>query len=336
MAPGLSLVQDNLDDLSEPVGERHAPWPFGFGNWLTRAAITGLAAVAQTVAGANEDAARRQMRRYLQQHPEVERLVPALLDRGDPDGREFALRFALMGESPALLAALRDFAVSQRGPDALRQQALQAAREAELIAPGLVRVWAQGEWRDVLLISFEVHEDQLAEHPPEVEAWHAQALEAFHAGKPKDAERLLQQALAVQPDHPSLLNNLASAYEAQGRRKESEALLRHNYAEHPDYLFARIGMARLAIRDRRLDEARDLLQPLLSQERFHQSEFAALANAEIELFMAEGNPDAARSWLDLWASGDPEHPAIEQWRKHLNPAGWRSWLLGQRSKAKQR
>jgi predicted Zn-dependent protease len=323
MAPGLTLAAENLDDLGEPVGERHAPWPFAFGNWLTIQTIGDLTAAVQTAAErGNEEAVSRGMRRFLRQHPEVAALVPLLLDRGDPQGREFALRVAALLRTPELLAALRDFALGQRGPDAMRQEAGQMAREAGLMPTGLVRFWSQGEWRDVMMLSFEIHEEGLQRHPPQVEEWHGQALEALNEGDAKRGEELLQKALAVQPDDPSLLNNLATAYELQGRNKEAEALVHRLFDLHPDYFFARIGVARLATRERQLDRAKDLLQPLVAQERYHISEFRGLCQAQAEVHQAEGNPDAARSWIDLWASVDPDHPGIAQWRRSLSRPGW--------------
>jgi ABC-type nitrate/sulfonate/bicarbonate transport system substrate-binding protein/tetratricopeptide (TPR) repeat protein len=272
-APGHTLAALNLDDLHAPVGERHAPWPFSFGNWLSRQTIGDLAATVQTAAErGNEEAVRRGLRRFLRQHPEVAALVPLLLDRGDLEAREFALRVASLLRTPELLAALREFALGQRGPDAMRQEAAQVAREAGLMPTGLVRFWSQGEWRDVMMLTFEISEEPLHRHPPRVEAWHAEALEALRAGDAERAEGLLQQALAVLPDDPSLLNNLGSAYEMLGRGDEARAMLRRLFEEHPDYFFARIGIARLAIHERQFAQARELLQPLMEQGRYHISE----------------------------------------------------------------
>ncbi|HZR98314.1 MAG TPA: tetratricopeptide repeat protein [Chloroflexota bacterium] len=322
-APGLEIARSNLDDLDAPVDERHAPWPFPFYNWISRQGFNELMALVQSAAQRNdEEATRRAARRFLRQHPEITALVPLLLDRGDPAGREFALRLATLVRTPELLAALRDFALGQRGPTAMRQEAARAASEGGMMPAGMVRFWVQGEWREVLFLNYEIHEEQLHRHPPQVEEWHEEAVEALRAGDGKRAEQLLQQALAVVPGDPSLLNNLASALDVQGRRKEAMALLQRIFEEHPDYFFARIGMARLAVQERQFDRARELLQPLMEQRRLHRSEFDALCAANVELYYAEGHRDGARSWVDLWASVNPDHPGIARWRATLTRPGW--------------
>ena len=69
-------------------------------------------------------------------------------------------------------------------------------------------------------------------------------------------------------------------------------------------------MARIDAEDGRLAEARKLLEPLIAQEKFHISEFAALCAAEAEILLAEGEPASARTWVDLLASIEPDHPSV--------------------------
>lgn len=257
--------------------------------------------------------------------------MPLLLDRGDPHGREFALRVALMSETPEMLAALRDFALSQRGPDDLRHQAARAASEAGLLPPGPTRMWIEGEWREILLLGFELHDEPVVHHKPETERRLMNIMEALGDGDGKEAERLLERAIEIEPDAPDLLNNLAFAYGLQGRVQEAEALVRQVHQRHPDYAFARIGLARQCISRRQLDEARSLLEPLLSRKRFNFKEFAAFCNAQVELFSAEDKRDGVRSWLDMWASVDPDNPDIASQRRRLEGHSLRLWPFGRRT-----
>ncbi|MBI3973512.1 MAG: tetratricopeptide repeat protein [Chloroflexi bacterium] len=316
--PGFDFARDNLADLHKPPGERHAPWPYPLQNWMPPQTLGELAAAVERPIGRQDDSTiTREVRRYVRKHPEFAALIPPLLDRGDPLGRAFALRTAMLAETPELLAALHDFALSQRGPDALRQEAAQAAMQAGLLEPGTVRLWLQGEWRDVLLFGFEIHGEPVQRHTPKAEALFRQASEALRAGQPERAETLFQQALTHEPDSPAILNNLAAAYSYQGRQHEAEALLREIHQRHPDYPFARIGLARIDITRGQLDQARRLIEPLLSRKRLHFSEFAALCGVEIELAEAEGNREAARSWLDLLRGAYPDHALIPEFERRL-------------------
>jgi tetratricopeptide (TPR) repeat protein len=332
LAPGLDLAQANLADLRQPVGKRHAPWAFGFANWVLPPAVRELVTLVEPASRrGTERAVTQAVRRYLHQHPEIVDLVPLLFDRGDPQARDFALRIALIAETPEMLAALRDFALSQRGPDEMRHQAARAASEAGLLPSGPVRLWLKGEWRELLLMGFELHSDSIWQHQPQVEKWLAKATLALKREDPDQAERLLKQALELEPDAPDVLNNLAAAYEQQGRSQEGENLVRQIHQRHPDYVFARTSLAQLCVSRGELDEAKALLDPLFSRRRFHISEFAAFCTAQIELLLAQDNLDAARSWLDMWATADPDNPALDQWRRRLGKPGWRQRLFGRRA-----
>jgi len=332
LSPGLELARDNLSDLRKPVGERHAPWPFNFPDWVTQKAIDDLGRhLEPAFQRGEEEAVTRAARRYLRQHPEIVSLAPLLLDRGDPMGREFALHVARSAGTPEMQAALRDFALSQRGPDEMRHEAARVASEAGLLPPGPARLWMQGEWREILLMAFELHDEPDPEHKPQVEQWLAEATLALQRREADEAERLLKQALEIEPDVPALLNNLAAAYELQGRSREAVAIVRQLHQRHPDYVFARTSMAQLCVRRGEIDKAEALLKPLLTRQRFHFSEFAAFCVAQIHLFLAQDNLDAARSWLDMWATADPDHHAIAEWRRRLAKPKRRRRIFGQRT-----
>jgi tetratricopeptide (TPR) repeat protein len=209
-------------------------------------------------------------------------------------------------------------------------QAANAACEAGLIPAGPTRLWVQGEWRELLLLGFELHGESTGAHSPPVERLAAEAMEALYEGDGERAERLLKQGLEKEPDAVDLMNNLANAYNLQGRHDEAEALIRQIYERYPDYFFGRVNVAQQHIQNGELERARELLTPLLSQRRLHFSEFAALCMAEMNLFLAEGNREGARRWLELWESMDPEHPQLPEWRDRVRERSWTERLFGRR------
>lgn len=166
-------------------------------------------------------------------------------------------------------------------------------------------------WR---LCSFELHGEAIDPHSAPVSECQYEAVEALRRGDGRTAEKSLARALAIEPDAPDLLNNLAAAYELQGRREESSDLVRQIHQRNPNYLFGRTNLAHLCIRSGQLEEARNLVAPLLSRRRFHFSEFAAMCAAQIHMALAEGNVDGARSWFQMWSEVDPDHPGLAQWR----------------------
>ncbi|MCZ7669772.1 MAG: tetratricopeptide repeat protein [Chloroflexi bacterium] len=75
-------------------------------------------------------------------------------------------------------------------------------------------------------------------------------------------------------------------YERQGHLQETRDLIEDTHARFPDYLFARIGLARLLTQEKRLEEARELIKPILSLPQLHISEFRALARAQMDIALA--------------------------------------------------
>lgn len=313
--PHLTVARENLDDLRKPVGERQGPWALTLDNFISReTANEFLTANENRSRGESEaDAARH----FLERHPRLETLVPSLLDRGDPAGRQFAIMLAKLVQSASLLEALREFALGQRGSDRLRVEAADFLCNQGVLPRGQVRLWHQGQWRELLLMSFDVHDEPEHNHAAQVEELAVQAIEALQANEPVRAETLLRRALEFEPDAPDLVNNLAGALALQRRTPEAYSLLRENHRRHPDYFFGRTEMAKLKTHDGDLEQGRALLEPLLAIRRLHHTEFAALCSAQIEVAMAENKNEGARSWLAMWERMDPNAPGIKVYAARL-------------------
>jgi tetratricopeptide (TPR) repeat protein len=312
-----------MADLRKPVGERHAPWAYPFQNWVTPPMVRDLGTqLAPALQGGGDESITPATRSYLERHPAIARLVPLWLDRGDPQAREMGLLLAQFAKTPEQLEALRDFALGQRGPDRMRHKAATIASEAGLIPSGDVRMWLQGEWREVMLFGFELDDEPISELAPGIEPLLEQALEALRQGTGAEAEPLLRQALEIDPDEPSVLNNLAIAYEQQGRKEEADAVVRQVFEQHPENVVSRSAMSRLLVQQGELDQAETLLRPLFEQKRFHPAAFGAFCNVQIELYLARGRRESALSWLGMWADVDPDQPAVRYWQRRLNRPTW--------------
>lgn len=326
-SPGSALAQENLHDLKLPIGQRHAPWSFHMGDWIMKKAIDDLVATLQTMTKSSTDdlLVQKATQTFLTNHPEVGQLIPVLLDRGDPQGREFAFRFATATKTPEMLAALRDFALSQHGPDQLRHQAAIAASEADLLSAEKVHMWLGGEWRDITLIAYEFHDESPYNHSRKVNDWLANALtllKKYNAEDAKQAEALLRKALEVEPESVDLLNNLAVSYQLQDRMEEARELFEQIKAQHPDYVLASVTLAQMHLQKDEIAEAEALLKPMLTRKRFHFDDFAKFSNVYLQLLIAQKNKEAAKGWLQMWEGVMPDHPLIKTWKVRLEGPGF--------------
>ena len=115
-----------------------------------------------------------------------------------------------------------------------------------------------------------------------------------------------EQGLALAPKSPTFLNHIASALHQLSRHDEADEINRRLAAEHPEYLFARVAMADMAIRENRLDEAHTWIDPLLTRQRFHISEFRAVALIYISYWRAKDELTSASHWIQMLDQVDPD------------------------------
>lgn len=311
------IAVENLNDLDNPVYQRNGPWSFPFKYWISPHAIDDLQSEARKLAKRDVKDLMPAVRRFLRKHPYVENLLPILFDRGDLAGREFALKLATWIKTPETIALLRQFGLGQRGPDRLRINALREAQQLGGLDSGIVRFWANGDWQDLRLQLTEIYEGVESDLPPLAQDYYLKAYEAQENGDAVHAEILLKAALALVPDSPQLLNNLAAAYALQGRSKEYAELLRKIIERHPDYVFARINFADLIIEEGRYEEAEALLVPLGERPRLHLYEVIGIQQTYLHLHFRRGNLELARECLRVWEDLAPDDARLKTWRRRL-------------------
>ena len=319
--PSFEIAQANLSDIQKSVGQRHGAWPFIWEYWL----MPQYTEEIWDILNANSKSAKSNqlesaLKTFLEHHPVVLSILPRILERGGPTGQEFVLGVAEQLKTPELLSMMSEFALSQNGSDQMRNRAAALAVGAKLL-PGNLTLWVNGEWRELLLLAYEFHDNPIMQHSKQVGQYLDQALLLLRKGgksRAESAERLLVQALDLEPDAPDLLNNLASAYLYQSREAEGYSLIRELANRFPDYIFACAGAAKLYIEEGDLETAENLLHPFLSRERFHYLEFNAFCEAYVELLVTQKQRDGARGWLDLWERATPNSPGLEYWKHRLS------------------
>lgn len=317
--PGMRLARLQLDDLEQPTGQRHGAYAFPFKNWVSEPTIRALDRSLKAASRRKSDVdTQSSTQALLEQHPELLFLASHLLQRGDESAGQFVIHLAGLSDYPELLQAVKDFALGQRGSDKLRMKAAQLASQHGLLPSGPVRLWSLGEWREVMLLSFEItDEPQQTALSPGAQKLFEQAHDYLLEQEGAKAQALLEQVVALAPDEPSVHNNLAVALEMQGQTDRAHAMLRELHSRFPDYFFGVCGVARLEIAEGYTEHARQMLLPLLQRQRLHITEFNSLCAAEIELCLAEKHEEAARMWLDMWERVDDENPQLWQYRLRL-------------------
>jgi tetratricopeptide (TPR) repeat protein len=116
------------------------------------------------------------------------------------------------------------------------------------------------------------------------------------------ALEIMEDLLSRYPDYPRILTAAASLRENSGEPHERWAPLIRRAAEiAPDYFFSRVSMARLLALEKRIEEARESLKPLLELKEMHRTEWRSLIGAQITIAQAEGDfPAIARLEKVLW------------------------------------
>jgi tetratricopeptide (TPR) repeat protein len=306
-------------------------------NWLPVTLFADLQELLDKQEKSNApDSAHEAILSYLGEHPVLLRSFTLLLERGGPQGRDLVLGMAEFVDSPDLQAIVRDYALSQHGPDQVRIRALNIATQKRTIRSGPQRMWLRGEWTDVIAMGFEIGDEGETDYPirnKKALHWMQDAIYAQHDFEMDRAQELLEKALELEPNHPGIMNNLAQVYASQDRITEAETLLKQIQEAYPDYFFGQINRANQLISQGNYDAAHDILGVLLQRDRLHFSEFNALCEAHINLSLARNEIEAAETWLEMWSSvEDPSSPRLQQWQQRIQGrkglGALRRWLPG--------
>jgi tetratricopeptide (TPR) repeat protein len=335
--PHFEWALENIEDLKKPVDEQGGVWAYPSESWLFASAIHDLASQLEKLKRSDKksDVQARLARFFEEKHPEVFFLAPHLVERGDAETRVFVARLAAVTGHPALVSAAKEYVFGKRGSFQERFQAAKILSEADLLPSGEIQMWSAGEMSEVMLLNIEVSpEPDASELPEQVQALAEQAFQALRDRNGRRAQELLEQALALWPDDPSLVNNLGLALEMQGQSERAHQMVRELHSRFPDYFFGIIAIAGLETEKGNLDQAHQLLNGLMQRKKLHTSEFTALCRAQIQVWLAEKKREAARSWLEIWEQADPDHPDLKTYRRKVGPPRKRRKLAYPKAKIK--
>lgn len=316
---GFELARQNLADRAVSPGERNAPWFWPSSHWFVVDFADAFNRLAPSPDQATSAQIGKEIQRLFEENPYLPKILPHVLDRGGGEARQLVFGLIQVMDTPETVETLYAFAQGRRGTDKMRMDMMfyLAQNHPDMLPPDKrVTMWAKGKQTELIMLAFNISDE------PQVEAdvsdadlnKFTEATDLIRQEELEAAESLLDEIMAANPDFPSVYNQLAIVYERTDRVEEARALMEEAHGRFPDYLFARIGLAGFYRKEERFEEAKDLLFPLLSREEFHTTEFQALANAFIELYLAEGEEEAARTWYKMWQNMDEEDPQLLRWK----------------------
>ncbi len=303
------LANANLEELKKPVHERICPQAFQIH------IILGSSIGERMTSQLSKKNHSAKLTRFVQQTPAILHFYPQMLRYGDEMLRDFAIDLARACGHPDLLNMLKEFALSQDGPDRFRMRAAFVLTEWKLFQEGEdILIWQQGERRPMQTLSFEIVDGPTEDGIPlqeEAITLVDQGLEALQEGNGELAEKYLRKALEIQPEHPSLLNNLALSLKLQ-EKPEARTIMQHVMHDFPDYFFGQMQLAREHIRQGNLKEAEEIIgRWSVKKRKFHPSEFRTYCVTQLELHFAQKNVERAANILSIWRQLMPDDPAIE-------------------------
>jgi tetratricopeptide (TPR) repeat protein len=235
-------------------------------------------------------------------------------------------------------AALQAFAQSQVGDDDPRMMAAIALVDLGIFSEDEpVRLWLQGEWREVLLRRQLITEEWELEYTDEVIDLLDEAITAFQEGKEKKAEELYKKMIALEPAAKEAYGNLGAMFLKQGRDEEAERLLQKAIEIDPNYVHPRCNLASTRITQGRLEEAEELLKPIAELKTFHPQELLFYNRISAELFIAQEDYESAEKYLEMILELEPEDEVAQTrlWTvRMLKDSG--GWLARWREQTRQR
>lgn len=283
------IVNENLLDITAVINVKNGFAYFDMPFWIPHAWVDEVSTPASSTAHH-----KRRVQKLFKQASWLEHLVTVLFERGNEEGREFALHLCQSNPLPIL----ESFVTGTKGSDGHRLHALKIMIDNEMITrDNLPDIWLGGTWQQPELFKYEITYDA---NPANTSRQVWQMIERIHALLVEEdwdtALNLIEKAREIDPDERTLMNYQKTALDEMELYEEADQILDELLEKHPDYLFAHIDKARQLIDDEELDEAYTYLSRFQSQPKFHVSEVKAYGVVTLKWLMAKDKLEKALNW----------------------------------------
>ncbi|MCE7982841.1 MAG: hypothetical protein DYG89_16790 [Caldilinea sp. CFX5] len=233
-----------------------------------------------------ERAYRKQIQQFAERYPQLVLVGEKLIWEEEQVNPGIALLQTLA--TPAAFAVLRHFALSQAGDDETRVKVVGILQDAGQLAHGeVIRLWQRGQWREIQLQKLEITEDHKVVYAPRVADLIDRGLDAIKRKDDELAEKLLRQAVALEPGAKEAYNNLGVIYSQRNNQTEARAMFQVAADLDPTYVFPRANLVIYLLRDKNVEGAKEMLKPLVAGTQRTPQEMAFYLYAQAQIQMAE-------------------------------------------------
>jgi tetratricopeptide (TPR) repeat protein len=256
------------------------------------------------------DRFRRLVERFAAQFPSIVLMAEKLIwEESQPEAGIGILETIA---TPAALAALRRFGLSQAGDDETRQQALFSLLEAGEITPDeTLRVWSQGEWRELQLRGYEVSDEPVTEYASRVADLLRQGEQALHQDDRERAESLFRRALESEPRAREAYNNLGTIYAYRGDHARAKEMFQAALEINPLYVLPRCNLVHYLLDEGDIEGAQAMLAPLADLPRFRPQEMAFYSYTQARVLIELEEYDTARKALQMALQMRPDYESAK-------------------------
>ena len=248
---------------------------------------------------------RKRVDKLVAQYPQLLLIGRKLI--WDAQQPQLGLDLLDMLGTPEAYAMIREFGLSQVGSDQERFDALIGLKEAGVLkADEPVRMWSEGEWREIKLISYEINDEPEITYAPTVVKLYERALEAYQRHDFVEAERLLKQVVALEPRAADAYYNLGTTYIMQDKVEQGKAMYRKSMEVRPLYAMPRCQLANFLLDDKDVEGAKALLLPLADVTRLSTVEANLYMYIQARILVFEEEYEKARAMLEALLKISPD------------------------------
>ena len=272
---------------------------------LSREQLDELLGLVKQQETMGEERFRREIAHFARRYPQAVLAAEKLIwEENQVDSGVIMLRLL---DTPEAHAALRRFGLSQAGEDAQRMNALQMLVEGGQIRPDEpLRVWLEGEWKDVLMRQLLISDEPMRAYDPAVVDLMFEATEASLEGDNQRAEELYHRVLELEPRSREAHLNLGTIYVQRGEVERGKEMLRTALEIDPLYVHARCNLALSLLGEGDIEAAEAMIAPLAQVTRFYPEEMALYNYVHARILVARGEYDAARKPLQMSLEMEPD------------------------------